>query len=227
MDSVIRWNRSDTTRLGRAVARFNRIAENSEVQNLPKLTYNNLKDEIMTRKELNRQIEKLNRLTQDTAETWTEDEMKREIALAEKKLQRKLKKVKKGNFMGNDEFHYLEGEIKNIKNLDKLSPTFKERKLERISKLASADYEMKEANTYRDWYIKSMEDYYSGFSGYDKLINKLNSIKNPLTLYHRIKDSMNESDIYFIRYSQHNQAFFDKILKAWGIDDDEQEEVFG
>ena len=51
-----------------------------------KINYQELKSEILTRKELNRQIEKLKRLTPENASKFEESERKREIKIAERRL---------------------------------------------------------------------------------------------------------------------------------------------
>lgn len=218
--NAIRWTRSDIGKLSQAVSKYNKIAEDSDLE---KINYKDLKSEILTRKELNRQIEKLKRLTPENASSFEESEREREIKIAQRRLKRMLKNTPKGDYMGNNEYHVLSGELKNINNLHHLSQSFKKKKLKRIEYLASSDYEMKEAKMYQDWYLKTLDEYYSGFSGYKELREKIINIKNPISMYGKIKEHMNESDIYYLRYNGHTQQLFNKILRAWGMSDYEED----
>lgn len=226
MDNLIRWDRSDTQKLSRAVRRYNDIAEQSSAANLPQIDYKTLKSEILTRKELNRQIEKLNRLTLENANHWGEEELKRDIKLAESRLKNDLKGLEEGEYMGNIQYQYVAGELNNIRRLKHLPASFREKKIARIKNLASRDYDMKVANNYRNWYIATIEEKYSGFDGYKKLMKKLKSVKNPEKFYNSIKDFINEADIYLLRYSLVNQEFFNRILKAWGIEEEDESEIY-
>ncbi len=216
--NVIKWNRSDCAKLEKAVKRFNSVVESVADTNIKKLDYNSVKGDILTRKELQRRIEKLERLTRDTINTWEEDERERDIKLAERALKAKLRRLEKDEEFPNTDFWAVKGEIRNIKNLENLPKSFRKKKLERISELASADYRMKEAKNFRDWYIRSITEKYEGFDGYDKLMSKLKKISNPISFYDKIKGSLNEADIYYIRYTNSTQQLFDKILAEWGIE---------
>lgn len=229
MNHLINWKKSDLTKLKRTVNRFNNVVDNLSNTDIKKISFDEIKEEILTRKELNRQIEKLNRLTEKTAETWGENEQKREIKLAERRLKRMLKSTEKGSFMGNEQQQYLEGELRNIKNLAELPNSFKQRKLRRIEELASADFEMIRAKNYQQTYIDSLTERWSGFKGSDKLIDKLKSIKNPESFYKRISIDINARDIYLIKYGEVSQEFFNRILNAWGMSDEEGEdsEIYG
>lgn len=224
----IRYRRGDIVRLSKAIKKFNRIAESQGISQ--RYDYKQLKSEIFTRKEFNRQLAKLKRLTPETASTWVQDEQKREIRLAKSRLKRKLKTTPKGNYMINDEYAAIEGEIKNIENLDKLTPKVREKKIVRIANLAAADFEMKQANIYRNNYIQSLQEFYSGFEGYEKLMKKLEKITNPIDFYEQVKPYAHASDIYEMRYSVQSQGYFNEILEAWGLGnygEDAEEEVYG
>lgn len=229
MNHLINWKKSDITKLKRTVNRFNSVVDNLSNTDIKKISFAEIKEEILTRKELNRQIEKLNRLTEKTAETWGENEQKREIKLAERRLKRMLKSTEKGSFMGNEQQQYIEGELRNINNFENLPNSFMKRKIERIEQLARADYEMKTAQNYKEWYVKSIKEYYGGFKGADKLIDRLKGIKNPEKFYKRISMDINARDINLIRYGKVTQEFFNKILNAWGMSDEdgEESEIYG
>ena len=225
----IRYTRGDAIRLGQAVARFNRIAKGVGLEK--RYEYKTLKNDIETRSELNRQIAKLRRITPENAGKWAETELNREIKLATSRLKRQLKNTPKGSFMVNNNYAMITGEIENIKKLNELPPSVKKKKIERIEELARKDYDMVVARNYRDWYLKSLDDYYTGCTGFKELKAKIRKIRNPQTFYNMIKSHENEADIYYIRYSTHTQSLFNKILEAWGLEDYgediEEEAVYG
>jgi len=212
---VIRWNRKDRARLGMAVARFNKIAKE---HGLNTFDYSEVKGKILTRKELERKIATFKGLTDENADTYEQEIAEKERKLAQRTLKRLMKRADKGDFMIKSEYAIYEGELSNIKNLDKLSPAFRAKKIERISDLARSDYEMLIADNYRDWYLKTLDEYYSDFEGYEKLKKKLQAINNPQIFYDKIKHDENASDIYYMRYNKATQDFFNKILSAWGLD---------
>lgn len=212
---IIRWNRRDRARLGMAVARFNKIAKE---HGLKTYEYSDVKEKILTRKELERRIKMFKGLRNENADTYEQEVRENDRKLAERTLKRLMKRADKGDFMVKSDYGIYEGELYNIKNLEKLSPSFKSRKMERIAELARSDYEMLIADNYRKWYIKTLDEYYSEFEGYEKLKNKLESIKNPQTFYDKIRHDENASDIYYMRYSKTTQDFFNKILSSWGLD---------
>lgn len=223
----IKWKRGDVIRLGQAVAKFNRTAKQYGIDR--KYSLPEMKKDILSRKELNRQIAKMKRLTPETASTWTINEQKREIKSAIRRLKKELKNTPKGEFMVNSDYGAISGEIENIKRIDQLSPKFKAQKIERVEELARADYELKVAQNYKEWYMQSLDEYFSEFSGYKQLRSKLMGIANPKRFYDKIKIFENESDIHYMRYTNQTQALFNKILEAWGMGEygeDVEEEVY-
>lgn len=89
-ESVIRWSRSDYVKLGKAVSNFNRtINEHETLENklyLPKeIEYKEIKEKITTRKELNRVIKSLRRITADNALELYETEAGEQITNWERK----------------------------------------------------------------------------------------------------------------------------------------------
>ena len=66
MDSLIRWKKGDYIKLGQAVSRFNKIInelDTDEREFLPELkNYQEIKEHISSRKELNRVIKSLRRV---------------------------------------------------------------------------------------------------------------------------------------------------------------------
>lgn len=225
----IRYTRGDRIKLGQAVARFNRIARSVGIEK--RYEYNALKNDIETRDELNRQIDKLKRITPQNASKWEESELAREIKLATRRLKKELKNTPKGSYLVNSRYGMIRGELENIKGLNALPPSVKKKKIARIEELARKDYDMVVARNYRNWYLKTLDDFFSGCTGFKELKTKINKIRNPLAFYNTIRSHINESDIYYIRYSTHTQALFNKILEAWGLEEygeeTEEEEIYG
>lgn len=102
--SQIRWKRKDYMLLGKAVARFNRKLESLSGRNLPKVkSYEEIKGEITTRKELNRVINSLNRFMREGSEDlvllpsgekvtkWEKQEISNELRIAKANIKRQMK----------------------------------------------------------------------------------------------------------------------------------------
>ena len=226
----IRYTKGDKIKLGQAVSRFNRIAKSAGIDK--RYEYKTLRDDIETRSEFNRQLAKLKRITPENALKWEESELTREIKLATRRLKRELKNTPKGSYMVNSKYGMISGELENIKNLNNLPTSIKKKKIARIEELARRDYDMVVARNYQNWYVKSLDDFFSNCSGYNELKTKIRKISNPHTFYNTIRTHTNEADIYYIRYSTHTQALFNKILEAWGLEEygeeteETEEEVF-
>ena len=104
MASQIKWKRTDYMKLGKAVARFNRKLESLSGRNLPKIkSYEEIKGEITTRKELNRVINSLNRFMREGSEEivllpsgekvtkWEKREIGIELQIAKANIRRQMK----------------------------------------------------------------------------------------------------------------------------------------
>lgn len=107
MQYQIKWKQKDYLQLGKAVANFNKKISKLESEDnkyLPeKINYSNLKENITTRAELNRQIKSLRRFMKDDAESiytteagekitkWQKDETLRSMRVAKNRLTRELR----------------------------------------------------------------------------------------------------------------------------------------
>lgn len=102
--SQIRWKRKDYMLLGKAVARFNRKLDSLSGRNLPKIkSYEEIKGQITTRKELNRVINLLNRFMREGSEElvllpsgekvtkWEKQEISNELRIAKANIRRQMK----------------------------------------------------------------------------------------------------------------------------------------
>lgn len=211
-------NRSQAAKLSGAIKRYNRIAEDTGVS---KINYKDIKELIYSEREFKRQLREIKGITPENAEDYVEKIRKSDERRALRRLNKMLKKAKASEFLESDERAIIMGEIYNIKNINKLSPYLRAKKLKRIKKLSSGDYEAKQAQIYRDWYIGSIKQRYRHLPGYKDLVKRLESYKSPISFYNAIKGDRNASDIWDIRYSEANLERFNKILKAWGVDFEE------
>lgn len=235
-EGMIRWKQGDYVRLGKAVADFNKKVKSLDSEmgqlGLPDLVnYQELKSNIVTRKELNRQIEALRSfketgqeaITTATQEPMTEWEYKqlsqmRDVAVkrAETELATLNEPVKgSGGYslaqMGSSRATSLRGSIESMKKLETATKWKFQDIKNRITYFGTADASMKHAIIFRENYIREMQKY-SGFKRYNELMNYLYSIKNPLDFYDTLNGT-NEliSDLFY----QSNQTYSEEEFSAF------------
>lgn len=221
----MKLTRSEAAKLSGAIRRYNRIAGKED---LPGLNYSDIKGLIWTKREYKRQLKQIKGISEKNAKKYIEKVQKEDTKRALKRLNKMLEKAPRSEFLESDERAVIMGEIYNIKNMNKLTPYLRGKKLVRIKSLSSGDYERKQAENYREWYIKSIRQRYSHLPGYKDLMKKLESYGSGISFYTAIKGHVNESDIWDIRYSEASLERFNKILDAWGVDHDEyaEEEIY-
>lgn len=213
--------RKEAAELRGAIKRYNKIAGEKGID---KIIYKDIKDIIATQREFKRQLREIRGITPENAVKYTEKIRKNDEKRALKRLNKMLLTAKKSEFLESDERAVILGEIYNIKNINKLSPYLRARKLKRIKSLSSGDYERKQAESYQEWYIKSIKKRYRHLPGYKDLLKRLNSYDSPVSFYKAIAGDRNASDIWDIRYSEANMERFIKILDAWGVGHEEYAE---
>ena len=214
--SLIRWRREDSIELQRAINTFNRNVRKLRKQEnkssyLPEIkNYNNLRDNIKSRKEFNRVINSLKNFSkknmQELTETssgqiltaWEYSEIKRARSRAIRNLNIERSKIElglKSNLMGDKRIREIESTITNLNELETKKGYDFERVKERALTLGNLDIEIKKAMNYRKNYLEALEQM-SGYKNYDILINKLNKIKNPIKFYEYIRKSDVLSDLF-------------------------------
>lgn len=212
--SVIRWKRSDYVKLGKAVANFNkriRELDPNELKYLPSMKdYKEIKNEILSRKELNRIINALRRfditgmeakVTLPSGQQLTKWEYK-EIRLARNraiKLREKQKQdiLEHNKFvgMGNEKISQYNMSIDYMKRLETMRGyDFKQAKA-LIEHLGTNQYDLYRAEVYRENFMNSLEEM-STYDNYDLLKAKLESIDNPLKFYEFISKSETLKDLF-------------------------------
>ena len=243
-DGQINWKQGDFVRLGRAVAQFNKKVNelNREEKKLylpETISYTEAKENITTRKELNRLINSLRRFQKEGAEDlyltqageqiskWERRELGIQSRIAQTRLKAELKKLNEpldSGFsrvqMGSLRAREIEAQIKNLKQIEiKVGYEFNMLK-RRIASQGASDYTMKKAIVFRNNYIKEMEKY-SHFDNYDKLMKKLNSITNPISFFNFVSQNELTGDLTYQSDETYTQEAFNSFVQDFGIEIDE------
>ena len=211
-DSQINWRQGDFIRLGQAVSRFNKKinelqAEENKLYLPETISYAEAKENITTRKELNRLINSLRRFQREGAEDlyttqsgeeitkWERRELGIQSRIAQTRLQNELKTLNEpteSGFsraqMGSMRVREINAQIKNLKNIESAVGYEFNRLRERLSRMGTSDYTMKKAIVFRENYLKEMEKY-SHFDNYEKLMKKLRSFTNPVSFFNFVSQN--------------------------------------
>lgn len=211
-DSKINWRQGDLIRLGRAVSDFNKKvnrlnAEENKLYLPETINYKEAKDNITTRRELNRLINSLRRFQNEGSEDlyktqsgeeitkWERRELGIQSRIAQSRLQNELKTLNEpmeSGFsraqMGSMRVAEINAQIKNLKNIESAVGYDFKRLRERLSRMGTSDYTMKKAIVFRENYLKEMEKY-SHYDNYEKLMKKLRSFTNPVSFYNFVSQN--------------------------------------
>ena len=233
--SPIKWKRGDYIKLGRAVSDFNkRINELQQEENklyLPTpIAYSNVKENITTRQELNRLINSLRRFKQEDAgelyitqsgeqiTKWERRELGRQVGIAKRRLNKELQELNEptiGGFsrvqMGSMRAREIEGQLKRFEKLEtKTGYEFNQLK-KAIRFQGSSDYLMKKSIVYRENYINEMKKY-KNFDNYERLMEKLESISNPIKFYEFVSKNELTKDLTYNSDMFYSQAEFNRFV---------------
>ena len=211
-DSKINWRQGDFIRLGQAVSRFNKKinelqAEENKLYLPETINYKEAKENITTRRELNRLINSLRRFQREGAEDlyktqsgeemtkWERRELGIQSRIAQSRLQNELKTLNEpteSGFsraqMGSMRVREINAQIKNLKNIESAVGYEFNRLRDRLSRMGTSDYTMKKAIVFRENYLKEMEKY-SHFDNYEKLMKKLRSFTNPVSFFNFVSQN--------------------------------------
>lgn len=239
-DSQINWRQGDLIRLGQAVARFNKKinelqAEDNKLYLPETISYTEAKENITTRRELNRLINSLRRFQREGAEDlyttqsgesitkWERRELGIQSRIAQSRLRNELKTLNEpteSGFsraqMGSMRVREINAQIKNLKNIESAVGYEFNRLRERLSRMGASDYAMKKAIVFRENYLKEMEKY-SSYDNYDKLMKKLNSITNPISFYNFVAQNEFAGDMTYQSDEVYTQEAFNSFLQDLGI----------
>lgn len=234
--SQIKWKRGDFIKLGRAVSDFNkRINELQQEENklyLPTpLAYSTVKENITTRQELNRMINSLRRFQQQDAgelyiteageqiTKWERRELGRQIGIAKRRLNKELSELGEPSIdgfsrlqMGSVRAREINAQIKSFEKLESKKGFEFERLKKSIRFQGSSDYTMKKSIVYRENYINEMKKY-SNFENYDKLMDKLQSISNPISFYNFVSKNELTKDLTYNSDMFYSQAEFNRFVE--------------
>lgn len=239
-DSLIKWKRSDYIKLGKAVSDFNKKinklnAEENKLYLPEKIEYKEAKENITTRRELNRLINSLRRFQKEGAEDlyttqsgetitkWERRELGIQSRIAQIRLQNELKQLNTPNEegysrvqMGSIRAREIEAQLRNLKQIEtKAGYEFKKLK-SRLATQGQSDYSMKKAIVFKKNYIEEMKKY-SHFDNYDLLMKKLNSITNPISFFEYVSQNELAGDLTYQSDETFSQEAFNSFLQDLGI----------
>ena len=247
MDSLIRWNKQDSMRLEKAFNHFNR--ELSKIENKeilpPKAKYNDIRDRIVTRRELNSVINSLNqanemnlRNTEELASgekisKWEYDDTIRRKNQASINLLNELDRInreraKTGNrYMGEERISEIQSTLDILdSSLDDLATL--ERNKKRLQILGRTDYSTYKNKLFKDNFYKALEGA-KNFEHYNEFKKMLSGIRNPNKFYEAVKKSPVLMDIFlwyksddgaliYSVFDTNEQAFNHALRNDFGID---------
>ena len=211
--SLIRWKRSDYAKLSYAVRQFNK-----KVNELEKLdfsvvpsqyNYKELKESIFSRRELNRVIKALKRINKESQQKiivtpqgqkltqWEFSELKKAQKRAENQLTNEARMIIESdiNVMGDRQFKQLMRTKESIEDLFNRTGSDFRRTRERTLMHGKLDYDLWRASVFRENYMNALQEM-SNYNNYELLVNKLNSIENPIQFYNYVRQSNILSDLF-------------------------------
>lgn len=241
--NLIRWTKEDKQNLRRAVNNFNnkiRRLEKLGVENLPekvsyrelvglkKLEENEISKEIYSRRELNNIINSLQRFSRRGAEEmttldggqqltkWARNELRINKARATRNIKKEIGDVNTSFGMGEAIVQTLKGTLKTIENINNKKGYEFNRVLDIINNRARSDRELRRAIIWRENYYKRLESL-KNFDNYDLLINKLDSISNPVKMYEYVSQSEILNDLFLWTNSpEDTQDLADSSAQTYG-----------
>lgn len=238
-DAQIRWKRGDYIRLGQAVSNFNKkIRELQQEENklyLPDtIEYKEQREQITTRRELERFINSLRRFNREGAEElyeteageqltkWERQELGIQKRTITKRLNQELKALNEPldsgysrAQMGSARARSIKAQLQNFNKLEQYTGYEFQRLRQRIKIQGTADYEMRKSIVFRDNYIEEMKKY-SHFDNYNKLVEKMESIKNPIEFYNAISNNELLVDLTYQSDQYYSQMEFNRFVEEWG-----------
>ena len=247
MDSLIRWKKGDYIKLGQAVSRFNKILNELDVDEkkyLPDLKdYKEIRNQINSRKELNRIINSLKRANIENLQEvhafdsgeevskWEFSEIKKAKRRALLNLEKERETIltsRESIGMGDERLSEIKAIETSFEKLDERTGSDFNRLKSRIFSIGRSDYKITKDKQFRENFYTALEGI-SNFQNYDVLKRELDKIKNPSKFYDYIKKSpvlmdlflwYKESDsLFYGGFSDNEDAFDSTLLFHLGIND--------
>ena len=200
---MIKWKQTDYLSLGRAVSNFNKQVNKLKSSEsdliLPDVVdYSEIKSGITTRKELNRIISSLRRFSNPSKQkaikldsgieitAWEYTELKSERRRAERRLTGELSGLEAISSFGtgNTRINEIKSTLQSLYKLESMSGFEFNRIRKRIKLQGASDYEIKQAQRFKDNFIKE----YKGL-GRKEIVKFAESFNNPIEFWERIKGS--------------------------------------
>ena len=234
MDSLIRWKKQDSIRLTNAINRFNNeLKKLDKSKNIPsKLKYSEVRDRFSTRREFETLINSLNRADEYTLTKevelasgekisyWEYSDSLRKKNIAGANLLNELdhinrERAESGNrYMGEERISEIQETLNLLdESFDNLYKFNKRKK--QLNFLGRSDYETARNKLFMENFKTAAKDL-SSFKNYNKLLQIMNSVRNPNKFYELMKKSNILMDI-FIWYKDE-----DGTLVYSGFDSNEQ-----
>ena len=225
MDSLIRWKRGDYIKLGQAVSRFNKIInelDTDERNFLPELkNYQEIKEHITSRKELNRIIKSLRRVNAENLlntkilesgeeiSKWEYQEINKARRRAFRNLELEKESILKDRpsiGMGDERLSEIRAIEESFNKLNEKTGSDLKRLISRIFSVGRSDYKLSKDVLFRENFYKALEGI-SNFQNYDVLKKELDKIKNPSKFYEYVKKSPVLMDL-FLWYKESDSLFY-------------------
>lgn len=241
-DSLIRWNKRDSVRLSKAINRFNR--ELSKIENKenipPKVKYDEIRDKIVTRRELDTIIRSLDRASVSNLEAtrelasgekvseWLYQDTIRRKNQASINLLSELNSINRdrattGNrYMGEERISEIQTTLDILnESLDDLDSFNRSKKL--VQNLGRTDFNTYKNKIFMQNVKTALREGASNFTHYKEFMSRLNQIRNPNKFYEYVKKSPAIMDIFLWYKSEDgslvysafdtNEQAFDNALK--------------
>lgn len=249
MANLIRWTRSDYAKLSSAVSSFNKKV--NELENMVEddsylpdtKEYKELKEKIVSRRELNRVIKSLKQFNQQTSmrittsggqdlTKWEYTQLKRAQRRALNNLAKEEGQIVLGRQsigMGDERLQEIEATRKSINKLEETKGSEFQRVASRIESVGRTDYKLARDKTFKDNFMKAMKEL-KNYDNYDQFMKELSKIKNPTKFYEYInQNSTIMSDLFkwykddngtiiYGGFASNQEAFNTALEKDFGID---------
>ena len=178
MDSLIRWKKGAYIKLGQAVAKFNNTINQLErnenlVETLPdKRNYQELKEQINSRKELNRVIKALRRAdienlsdihvyeSGEEVSKWEFQEINKARRRAIRNLSRERETIlteRPSIGMGDERLNEIQAIEKSFSNVSNRTGSDFKRIIDRIFKIGKSDYKITRDKQFQENFYKALE----------------------------------------------------------------------
>lgn len=232
--SKIRWQRGDYITLGKAVSQFNKkineLQKEESKDYLPDtLEYKEVKENITTRKELNRVINSLRRFKKEGAEDlytlesgeqltkWEMNEIRLQRNIAVRRLNQELEQLNEpingSKFsriqMGSEEARKIESTLESIQKLESKKGFDFDRIKNRIKYIGTSDYTLKKAYIFRENFMKELENLKDNTPEFQKVYDFFKNINNPITFFNTTQKSQALQDFFVWYKNPETYAEFD------------------